>query len=112
MILEVQIAYNKQLYNTILFFFFNDTATTEIYTLSLHDALPICPHTGLDPQVRDYVLEQEATKRFMDRLQELLEVALPGYVREGKQYLTIAIGCTGGKHRSVVLSEELRAWLQ
>ncbi len=70
------------------------------------------PHTGLDPQVRDYVLEQEATKRFMDRLQELLEVSLPGYVREGKQYLTIAIGCTGGKHRSVVLSEELRAWLQ
>ncbi|HEX9344262.1 MAG TPA: RNase adapter RapZ [Actinomycetota bacterium] len=70
------------------------------------------PHTGLDPQVRDYVLGQEATKRFMDRLQELLEVSLPGYVREGKQYLTIAIGCTGGKHRSVVLSEELRAWLQ
>src|SRR6266705_4378626 len=47
MILEVQIAYNKQLYNTILFFFFNDTATTEIYTLSLHDALPICPHLAL-----------------------------------------------------------------
>jgi len=70
------------------------------------------PHTGLEPQVRDYVLGQEATKRFMDRLQELLEVALPGYVREGKQYLTIAIGCTGGKHRSVVLAEELCAWLR
>lgn len=70
------------------------------------------PHTGLDPQVRDYVLGQDDTKRFMDRVQELLEVALPGYVREGKQYLTIAIGCTGGKHRSVVLSEELGAWLQ
>jgi UPF0042 nucleotide-binding protein len=70
------------------------------------------PHTGLDPQVRDYVLGRDDTKRFMDRLQELLEVALPGYVREGKQYLTIAIGCTGGKHRSVVLSEELRAWLR
>ena len=69
------------------------------------------PHTGLEPPVRDYVLGIDETKLFMDRLRDLLEVALPGYVREGKQYLTIAIGCTGGRHRSVVLAEELAAWL-
>jgi RNase adapter protein RapZ len=67
--------------------------------------------TGLEGPVRDYVLGLDETKLFMDRLRDLLEVALPGYVREGKQYLTIAIGCTGGRHRSVVLAEELAAWL-
>jgi UPF0042 nucleotide-binding protein len=69
------------------------------------------PHTGLERPVRDYVLGIDETKLFMDRLRDLLEVALPGYVREGKQYLTIAVGCTGGRHRSVVLAEELAAWL-
>jgi RNase adapter protein RapZ len=69
------------------------------------------PRVGLHPEVRDYVLTQPETKVFLDRLQSLLEVALPGYVREGKQYLTIAVGCTGGRHRSVVLAEELGAWL-
>jgi RNase adapter protein RapZ len=69
------------------------------------------PHTGLEPPVRDYVLGIDETKLFMDRLRDLLDVALPGYVREGKQYLTIALGCTGGRHRSVVLAEELGAWL-
>jgi RNase adapter protein RapZ len=69
------------------------------------------PRTGLERPVRDYVLGIDETKLFMDRLRDLLEVALPGYVREGKQYLTIAIGCTGGRHRSVVLAEELAAWL-
>jgi UPF0042 nucleotide-binding protein len=69
------------------------------------------PRTGLEGPVRDYVLGLDETKLFMDRLRDLLEVALPGYVREGKQYLTIAIGCTGGRHRSVVLAEELAAWL-
>jgi UPF0042 nucleotide-binding protein len=69
------------------------------------------PRTGLERPVRDYVLGIDETKLFMDRLRDLLEVALPGYVREGKQYLTIAIGCTGGRHRSVVLAEELATWL-
>jgi UPF0042 nucleotide-binding protein len=69
------------------------------------------PHTGLERPVRDFVLGLDETKLFMDRLRDLLEVALPGYVREGKQYLTIAVGCTGGRHRSVVLAEELAAWL-
>jgi UPF0042 nucleotide-binding protein len=57
------------------------------------------------------VLAQDGTGLFMARLEALLEVALPGYVQEGKQYLTVAIGCTGGKHRSVVLAEELAGWL-
>jgi RNase adapter protein RapZ len=70
------------------------------------------PRTGLERPVRDFVLGLDETKLFMDRLRDLLEVALPGYVREGKQYLTIAIGCTGGRHRSVVLAEELAAWLE
>jgi len=69
------------------------------------------PRTGLERPVRDYVLGIDETKLFMDRLRDLLDVALPGFVREGKQYLTIAVGCTGGRHRSVVLAEELAAWL-
>ncbi|HYY80276.1 MAG TPA: RNase adapter RapZ [Actinomycetes bacterium] len=69
------------------------------------------PLTGQAQAVRDYVLAQDGTKTFLERLEGLLEVALPGYVQEGKQYLTVAIGCTGGKHRSVVLAEELAGWL-
>jgi RNase adapter protein RapZ len=69
------------------------------------------PRTGLERPVRDFVLGIDETKLFMDRLRDLLDVALPGFVREGKQYLTIAVGCTGGRHRSVVLAEELAAWL-
>jgi UPF0042 nucleotide-binding protein len=69
------------------------------------------PKPGTDPAVRDYVLGQQDTGLFMARLEALLEIALPGYVQEGKQYLTVAIGCTGGKHRSVVLAEELAKWL-
>jgi UPF0042 nucleotide-binding protein len=67
--------------------------------------------SGQDVAVRDYVLGQEGTKAFIERLEGLLEVALPGYVREAKHYLTVAIGCTGGRHRSVVLAEELGVWL-
>src|SRR5919112_1285263 len=69
------------------------------------------PLPGTDPAVRDYVLAQNDTGLFMARLEALLETALPGYVQEGKHYLTVAIGCTGGKHRSVVLAEELAGWL-
>jgi RNase adapter protein RapZ len=69
------------------------------------------PLAGTDRAVRDYVLAQDGTGLFLARLEALLEVALPGYVQEGKHYLTVAIGCTGGKHRSVVLAEELAGWL-
>ena len=65
------------------------------------------PLTGLDAPVRDYVLGQPAAGRFLDNLEILLEQLLPAYVAEGKAYLTIALGCTGGRHRSVAIAEEL-----
>ena len=63
------------------------------------------PHTGLDPEVRDYVFSFRQTKEFMKRLGKLLDLLLPAYVAEGKSYLTIAMGCTGGRHRSVAITE-------
>jgi RNase adapter protein RapZ len=63
--------------------------------------------TGLDSDVRNYVLTQEGAEEFLDRYHELLRLIGAGYRREGKRYLTLAIGCTGGKHRSVTISEEL-----
>jgi UPF0042 nucleotide-binding protein len=70
------------------------------------------PHTGRDPDVRDYVLGQEDAVAFLDRYTEVLRVLLPGYRREGKRYLTLAVGCTGGKHRSVAIAEELGSRLR
>jgi RNase adapter protein RapZ len=64
--------------------------------------------TGLDREVEDYVLKNEETCGFLDRLDALLEFTLPLYEREGKSSLTLALGCTGGRHRSVVLVEELQ----
>ncbi|GAB3010021.1 RNase adapter RapZ [Actinosynnema sp. NPDC050801] len=63
--------------------------------------------TGLDGDVRNYVLTQEGADEFLDRYHELLRLIGAGYRREGKRYLTLAVGCTGGKHRSVAISEEL-----
>jgi UPF0042 nucleotide-binding protein len=63
--------------------------------------------TGRDADVRNYVLSQEGAEEFLDRYHELLRLIGAGYRREGKRYLTLAIGCTGGKHRSVAISEEL-----
>lgn len=63
--------------------------------------------TGRDETVRDYVLSQEGATEFLDRYLELLALVAGGYRREGKHYLTISVGCTGGKHRSVAVSEEL-----
>jgi UPF0042 nucleotide-binding protein len=65
------------------------------------------PLTGLDPPVRRYVMDQCETPPFLDKLDDLFSLLLPAYVKEGKSYLTVAIGCTGGQHRSVVLAEEL-----
>jgi UPF0042 nucleotide-binding protein len=69
------------------------------------------PHSGLEPKVRDFVCNQPQTMEFISRFQSLLEFLLPSYRREGKSYLTIAIGCTGGRHRSVALAELLAQWL-
>jgi UPF0042 nucleotide-binding protein len=64
-------------------------------------------HTGLESDVSDYVLGQPAAAEFLERLEALLETVDTGFLRERKQYLNLAIGCTGGKHRSVAMSEEL-----
>jgi UPF0042 nucleotide-binding protein len=70
------------------------------------------PLSGLDEPVRRFVLAQEATGPFLDRVVDLVAMLLPAYMAEGKSYLTIAMGCTGGRHRSVVLAEELARRLQ
>jgi len=70
------------------------------------------PHTGLDRPVRDYVMRQEGTAEFLRRLDHLLELLLPAYVEEGKSYLTLAFGCTGGRHRSVTIGEAVAKLLR
>ena len=65
------------------------------------------PFTGQDERVKEFVLNQSETKEFLSRLKVLLEFTLPLYRREGKSYLTIAVGCTGGRHRSVTLAEAI-----
>ncbi|HET9873809.1 MAG TPA: RNase adapter RapZ [Propionibacteriaceae bacterium] len=64
------------------------------------------PQTGLAKPVSDYVLEQSGAEEFLQQLQGLLEVVTAGYLQEGKRFVTIAIGCTGGKHRSTAMAEE------
>ncbi len=65
------------------------------------------PLTGRDEPVRDYVLDHPAAKEFLDRLEPLLQTIVPAYLDEGKAYLTLAFGCTGGRHRSVAIAEEV-----
>ena len=68
--------------------------------------------TGLDQPIQDFVHARPEAGLFLDRLQDLLELLLPAYRQEGKAYLTIALGCTGGRHRSVALAEALRERLR
>jgi UPF0042 nucleotide-binding protein len=70
------------------------------------------PLSGLDPAVRSFVLDRQETHDFLARLKDLMTMLLPAYAREGKSYLTVALGCTGGRHRSVALAEELARRLQ
>lgn len=65
------------------------------------------PHTGQDADVRAYVLGQPAAGEFLERYEGVLRLLLEGYEREGKRYVLLAVGCTGGKHRSVAMTEEL-----
>jgi len=65
------------------------------------------PYSGLDAPVRDYVLSQPESLDFLAKVDDLLTAILPAFIREGKSYLTIAMGCTGGRHRSVALAEAL-----
>ncbi len=70
------------------------------------------PHPGTDPRVAGYVLGQPDAKAFLERLTDMLGFLLPRYRAEGKSYLTIAVGCTGGKHRSVALAASLAERLE
>jgi UPF0042 nucleotide-binding protein len=70
------------------------------------------PLDGRDPRVRDFVLRHPDSRALMEHLQGLLRFLLPAYQREGKAYLTVAVGCTGGRHRSVTVVEELRRFLE
>ena len=70
------------------------------------------PLTGLDPEVREFVLKNPDAGEFLDMTTETLEFLVPRYMEEGKAYLTIGVGCTGGRHRSVAIAEELAARLR
>jgi UPF0042 nucleotide-binding protein len=70
------------------------------------------PMTGLDKSVQDYVEKDPAYDDFLKNFKALLEPLFERYKAEGKSYLTVALGCTGGKHRSVVVAEKLKDWMQ
>ena len=77
------------------------------YLPTPHFVPELRPKTGREPEVSSYVLERPATQELLGDLMQFFEHTLPRYEKEGKAYLTVAIGCTGGKHRSVAVSEEL-----
>jgi len=67
--------------------------------------------SGLDPACHDYVIDDPNAREFLDRYSSIVDLISDGYLREGKRHVTIAIGCTGGRHRSVAISENLAARL-
>jgi UPF0042 nucleotide-binding protein len=73
---------------------------------------PLRQLSGRTDAVREFVLAQPPARRFLDLVAEFLEFAVPAYIAEGKTRLTIAIGCTGGYHRSIVIAEEMATWLR
>jgi UPF0042 nucleotide-binding protein len=72
----------------------------------------LCRHSGLDEDVRSFVMDHPTTQKFMRRYTELLDFLIPHYREEGKRRLVIAVGCTGGVHRSVTIAEAIGAYLQ
>jgi RNase adapter protein RapZ len=77
-----------------------------------HFVLKLRPYTGRDLEVRKYILSFPQTGEFLRRIKSLLTYLVPHYIEEGKSYLTIAFGCTGGKHRSVMMAEWLKKALE
>lgn len=69
-------------------------------------------HTGREPAVREYVLSQDGAQDYLETFHHLLRLTVDGYRREGKSYMTVAVGCTGGKHRSVAMTEALAGILE
>jgi RNase adapter protein RapZ len=74
-----------------------------------HWIAELAPMTGQDAPVREYILSQPGATEFLHYYTELLRIVLPGYEREGKRFVTLAVGCTGGKHRSVAIADQLAA---
>ena len=72
----------------------------------------LAPLTGQDERVMEYVLKQPGATEFLDEYLAALRITFDGYTRQGKQYVTLAVGCTGGKHRSVVMAEQIACRLQ
>ncbi|PWJ47527.1 RNase adapter RapZ [Faecalicatena contorta] len=70
------------------------------------------PKTGNDSQVRDYVMDNDKAREFLDKLTEMMDFLIPNYILEGKNQLVVAVGCTGGRHRSVTLSNALYQFLE
>ncbi|TSA51409.1 MAG: RNase adapter RapZ [Actinobacteria bacterium] len=69
------------------------------------------PQSGLDEAVKNYVVDQPLAQEFLQKIYDLLQFLVPAYQAEGKSYLTVAIGCTGGRHRSVAVTEAIGAWM-
>ncbi len=82
------------------------------FLVNPHYVLDLKPLTGLSPGVASYIHQDPLTEPFLGRLFDFVAFSLPQYGREGKAYLTIAIGCTGGRHRSVTIAEDLAAYLR
>lgn len=70
------------------------------------------PKTGNDPEIRRYVMQSPETGQFLDKLEDMIRFLIPNYIKEGKNRLVLAVGCTGGKHRSVTLANEIYKRLQ
>lgn len=70
------------------------------------------PKTGNDPEIRQYVMQSPEAGQFLDKLEDMIRFLIPNYIKEGKNRLVLAVGCTGGKHRSVTLANEIYKRLQ
>ena len=81
------------------------------FLINPHYAQELRAYDGRDQPVREFVMNDEKTQEFVDKLYQLIEYSLPQYEKEGKAYLNMAVGCTGGRHRSVVIANELGALL-
>jgi UPF0042 nucleotide-binding protein len=68
--------------------------------------------SGNNAAVKEYVMTKPETIEFMEKLTKLLDFLIPNYIKEGKELLSIGIGCTGGRHRSVAIANELQSWLK
>ncbi len=84
-----------------------DTVADARFLPNPHWVPELRPRTGTDPEVAAYVLAQAGAEQLLDATEAMVRLAAPGYLREGKHYATVAIGCTGGRHRSVALATEL-----